>query len=85
MNGWRLLLVHGVERVLRHHDGRRLLERLVVVDGRLGRDDLAQSQRLGCPDDVEHLMPERKLVLHKSEQLVGRKTLPSPECSSPWH
>lgn len=77
MNGRRLLLlllrVHGVQRVLRHHDGRRLLKRFVVVHGRLGWDDLAQSQRFRCPNDVEHLIPTRKLVLHNSEQLVNGK------------
>lgn len=77
LNGWRLrrllLRVQGVQRVFRHHDGRRLLERFVVVHGRLGWDDLAQSQRFGCSNNVEHLMRTRKLVLHNSEQLVDGK------------
>lgn len=80
-----LLWVHRVQRMLRHHNRGGFLKGLVMIHRRFRWQDIAQRQRLGCPDDVEHLMhtnKTRRVVLQFNEQL---NNLPSPVCFSPWH
>jgi hypothetical protein len=50
-----LLRFQRVQRVLRHHNRCGLLERFVMIDGRLWWNDFTQSQRLGSSHDIEHL------------------------------